>query len=76
VTIWHLDPATVSGGGTGFDPSQPLDFLLMVSPDGTVWSMSVDDTGAWATNGDQVRLTEAGDVRLTQDGLPRTISGA
>jgi hypothetical protein len=74
MTIWHLDPATV-GGGT-FDPTQPLTFLLMKSPDGTVWSMSVDDTGAWVANGAQVRLTEADDVRLTQDGLPRTISGA
>jgi hypothetical protein len=73
MTIWHLDPETVGGGA---DPTVPLDFLLMRSPDGTVWSMSVDNTGAWAANGAQVRMTEADDVRLTQDGLPRTISGA
>jgi hypothetical protein len=76
MTIWHLDPGSIGGGGAGFDPSVPLGFLLMVSPDGTVWSMSVDDTGAWVTNGARVRLTEDDDVRLTQDGLPRTISGA
>jgi hypothetical protein len=74
MTIWHLDPGSIGGGS--FDPSQPLTFLLMSSPDGTVWSMSVDDTGAWVANGDQVRLTEDDGVRLTQDGTPRTISGA
>jgi hypothetical protein len=74
MTIWHLDPDSVGGGGT-FDSTQPLDFLLMRSPDGTVWSMSVDDTGAW-TSGSEVRLTEDDDVRFTQDGLPRTLSGA
>jgi hypothetical protein len=71
MTIWHLDPATVGGGGT-FDPTQPLTFLLMQSPDGTVWSMTVDDTGAW-TSGTQVRLTEDDGVRLTQDGTPRLL---
>jgi hypothetical protein len=71
MTIWHLDPTTV-GGGSSFDPTVPLHFLLMVSPDGTVWSMSVDDTGAW-TSGGQVRLTEDGNGRLTEAGTPRLL---
>jgi hypothetical protein len=75
MSIWHLDPTTV-GGGSDFDPTVPLDWLLMRSPVGSVWQMTVDDTGAWVANGGQVRLTEADAVRLTQDGIPRTISGA
>jgi hypothetical protein len=73
VTIWHLDPTTV-GGGT-FDPTSPLDWLLMRSPDGAVWQMTVTNSGVW-TSGSEVRMTETDDVRLTQNGLPRTLSGA
>ena len=47
----------------------------MVSPDGTVWSMSVDNTGAWVGFGAEVRLTEADAVRLTEAGTPRTVEG-
>jgi hypothetical protein len=70
--MWTDKPGT-SGGG--FDPTTPLTFILMVSPDGTVWSMSVDNTGAWVAAGSQTRLTEAGDVRLTEAGTPRTVEG-
>jgi hypothetical protein len=45
-----------------------LDRLLMRSADGTVWEMTVDDTGVWA--GTSVLLTEAGDPLLTEAGNP------
>ena len=65
--MWTDRPGTASGG---FDPTQPFNFILMVSPDGTVWSMSVDDTGAWVAFGSQVLLTEAGQPLLTEAGVP------
>ena len=70
--MWTDRPGTASGG---FDPTTPRTYLLMQSPDGTIWSMSVDDTGAWVGFGAEVRLTEADDVRLTEAGTPRTVEG-
>jgi hypothetical protein len=73
MTIWHLDPSTVGGVSDG---SQPLDFLLMRSPDGTVWKVSVTDSGTWAGHlatedvPPTVLLTEAGGGLLTEDGMP------
>ena len=64
--MWTDRPGTASGG---FDPTVPLTFLLMTSPDGTIWSMTVDNTGAWTT-GVQVLLTEAGAPLLTEAGVP------
>ena len=66
--MWTDRPGT-GGSGGGFDPAVPLTFLLMTSPDGTVWSMTVDNTGAWTTGG-QVLLTEAGNALLTEAGQP------
>ena len=65
--MWADRPGTASGG---FDPTVPLTFLLMESPDGTVWSMSVDDTGAWVAAGSQPLLTEDGNALLTEAGQP------
>ena len=65
--MWTDRPGTASGG---FDPTVPLTYLLMQSPDGGVWSMSVDDTGAWVAAGGQVLLTEAGQPLLTEAGQP------
>ena len=67
--MWTDKPGT-GGSGGGFDPAVPLTFLLMTSPDGTVWSMTVDDTGAWVAAGSQVLLTEAGNALLTEAGVP------
>jgi hypothetical protein len=53
-----------------------LDRLLMRSPDGTVWEMTVDDSGvgvghlATEQGGTSVLLTEAGDPLLTEAGIP------
>ena len=64
--MWTDRPGTASGG---FDPTTPLNFILMVSPDGNIWSMTVDNTGAWTT-GSQVLLTEAGNALLAEAGQP------
>ena len=67
--MWTDKPGTGGSGGS-FDPTVPLTFLLMTSPDGTVWSMTVDDTGAWVAFGSQPLLTEAGQPLLTEAGVP------
>ena len=65
--MWTDRPGTASGG---FDPTVPLTYLLMQSPDGTVWTMTVDNAGAWVGFGSQVLLTEDGDALLTEAGQP------
>ena len=65
--MWTDRPGTASGG---FDPTVPLTYLLMQSPDGAIWSMSVDNTGAWVAAGSEVLLTEAGNILLTEAGAP------
>ena len=68
--MWTDRPGT-GGSGGGFDPAVPLTFLLMTSPDGTVWSMTVNDAGAWVSV--TARATEDGQGRLTEDGQPRLL---
>lgn len=47
---------------------QPWNEIAMVSPDGTVWSMSVDNTGAWVSTSIQPLSTEAGVPLAAQSG--------
>ena len=51
----------------------PLDSLVLVSPDGTLWDFTVDNGGALTTTGTEIdaRATDQG-FRVTDEGL-RTV---
>lgn len=47
---------------------QPWDDIVMVSPDGTLWTMTVDNTGAWTSTSFDALTTEAGLPLATESG--------
>jgi hypothetical protein len=50
----------------------PLDKVTLRSPDGTLWDVTVDNTGTVGTGELDVRITDLG-VRITDDGSLRTV---
>lgn len=78
VVEWtNVDPlpegttVTVAAGGFVLQvpgDGQPWDSIIMESPDGTAWVMTVDNSGAWTSTSLTLITDEDGDVLGTETG--------
>lgn len=62
--------------GTGVDVNTLWSYQLWESPDGQVWTVTIDNTGAFTSTAIQPRVTEDGRLRVTEDGRLRVTEDA
>lgn len=59
--------------GSGFDPDVPLEYLTMTDQVTGDTVVATVESGAWVLTVANMRLTEAGDTRVTEDGNVRIL---